>query len=418
MGLFSNTAVNRGIASLFEKKVDKNDIGSQSETVDSTQTPQHEPVREHRIASETETNQEAENDSKSQETESRDEIEDAYMKRAARAQSKQESKENQAEDEQSESDGDEDDDESDSNQSEHADSQESDGAESTDRLETEVKASETMNVKSDTHAASDLERTLFVKNVPYSAMTDRKVQKAFKLAFGPGVQSVRFRSIALGEIVPRKVGFIKQKLNTLRDSVNSYIVYTSPERVKEVMDKMNGFEFDGHHLFVDSAAKPRPQVAKRSVFIGNLSFDATEERLYQMFADCGKIENLRIVRDRKFNIGKGFAYIQFDDVSTVQLALMKNDQECDGRKLRVIRCSKNAKSTQRDSKPTKSEKSFKQKQTKRSQSGKPKRESSGSDKPGKVLEGERSRPGETPTLGRKRKPRHENGRAKRARKNK
>jgi nucleolar protein 12 len=47
------------------------------------------------------------------------------------------------------------------------------------------------------------------------------------------------------------------------------------------------------------------------VFVGNLPFDVQDEELYTHFERCGEIEFVRIVRDKKTNIGKGFGYVQF-----------------------------------------------------------------------------------------------------------
>jgi nucleolar protein 12 len=45
--------------------------------------------------------------------------------------------------------------------------------------------------------------------------------------------------------------------------------------------------------------------------VGNLPFDVQDEAIYMHFTRCGKIEFVRIVRDKKTNIGKGFGYVQF-----------------------------------------------------------------------------------------------------------
>ena len=45
--------------------------------------------------------------------------------------------------------------------------------------------------------------------------------------------------------------------------------------------------------------------------MGNLAFDVQDEDVYQHFAPCGEIEFVRIVRDKRTNIGKGFGYVQF-----------------------------------------------------------------------------------------------------------
>ena len=51
------------------------------------------------------------------------------------------------------------------------------------------------------------------------------------------------------------------------------------------------------------------------MFVGNLPFDVQDEDLYTHFTRCGEIEFVRVVRDKKTNIGKGFGYVQFKVVS-------------------------------------------------------------------------------------------------------
>ena len=44
----------------------------------------------------------------------------------------------------------------------------------------------------------------------------------------------------------------------------------------------------------------------------NMSFlDVEEEPLRNHFEDCGEIENVRLIRDRKTQLGKGFGYVLF-----------------------------------------------------------------------------------------------------------
>ena len=39
---------------------------------------------------------------------------------------------------------------------------------------------------------------------------------------------------------------------------------------------------------------------------------AEEDDLWKMFESCGKISGIRLIRDRRTGIGKGFAYINFE----------------------------------------------------------------------------------------------------------
>lgn len=43
-----------------------------------------------------------------------------------------------------------------------------------------------------------------------------------------------------------------------------------------------------------------------------INLDTEEESLRQVFNDCGEIEAVRIVRDSKTGLGKGFGFILFE----------------------------------------------------------------------------------------------------------
>ena len=40
--------------------------------------------------------------------------------------------------------------------------------------------------------------------------------------------------------------------------------------------------------------------------------DAEEEKVREHFEDCGEIENVRLIKDRKTQLGKGFGYVLFE----------------------------------------------------------------------------------------------------------
>ncbi|KAF9091796.1 Nucleolar protein 12 [Mortierella sp. GBA35] len=184
-------------------------------------------------------------------------------------------------------------------------------------------------------------RTAFVGNLAVTSMAkgDFKKLKAAFSAFGP-VESIRFRSIAFSELLPRKIAFITGKLHPERDVVNAYIVFKNKDSVAKAVAAMNGQLFLNKHIRVDTVDGAKKHQPKKSVFVGNLSFDAQEEDLWNFFKDSGDIENVRIIRDRKTNLGKGFAYVQFQDRASVDVALRLHDTKMGTRKLRVVRCKR------------------------------------------------------------------------------
>jgi len=92
-------------------------------------------------------------------------------------------------------------------------------------------------------------------------------------------------------------------------------------------------------------ANPTAHDHKRSVFIGNLPFDVQDEDLYTHFSRCGAIEFVRVVRDKKTNIGKGFGYVQFKERDAIDKAILLNDKPATTikRKLRVTYAKKEEK---------------------------------------------------------------------------
>ena len=108
----------------------------------------------------------------------------------------------------------------------------------------------------------------------------------------------------------------------------------------------NNCIFHGNHIRIDSVAQANSGIAstKKSVFVGNIPFDASEESLRQVFAlgtsgGNDGIVNVRIVRDRSKNLGKGFGYVQFSDHSYAKEALALNGTFLDNRQLRIVKIS-------------------------------------------------------------------------------
>ena len=55
----------------------------------------------------------------------------------------------------------------------------------------------------------------------------------------------------------------------------------------------------------------------QNLFVGNLSYDTTEDTLRTLFAEFGQIESARLITDRYSGRSKGFAFVE---MSTEQAA--------------------------------------------------------------------------------------------------
>ena len=84
----------------------------------------------------------------------------------------------------------------------------------------------------------------------------------------------------------------------------------------------------------------------RTVFIGNISFEASEEELHTLFGSVGPVVNLRLVVDRDTGKRKGFGFVEYADQETA-LSAVRNLNELDlhGRQLRVNIAEQDTKTT-------------------------------------------------------------------------
>lgn len=75
---------------------------------------------------------------------------------------------------------------------------------------------------------------------------------------------------------------------------------------------------------------------KTTIFVGNMPFTVSEEQVRSHFSECGKIENVRIIRDSKTHLGKGIGYLQFEEKTAMRKAIDDlHEKEFQGRKLRI-----------------------------------------------------------------------------------
>jgi len=57
------------------------------------------------------------------------------------------------------------------------------------------------------------------------------------------------------------------------------------------------------------------------IYVGNLSYDVTEEELRQEFLAFGKVESVSIITDKYSGRPKGFAFVEIPSVSEGQAAI-------------------------------------------------------------------------------------------------
>lgn len=76
-------------------------------------------------------------------------------------------------------------------------------------------------------------------------------------------------------------------------------------------------------------------MSNKKIYVGNISFDTTEEELKNEFLEYGDIDEVKIIIDHQTNRSKGFGFITFATTEAMEASLAKNGEEVQGRKLRV-----------------------------------------------------------------------------------
>ena len=73
----------------------------------------------------------------------------------------------------------------------------------------------------------------------------------------------------------------------------------------------------------------------KKVYVGNLSFDATEVQVSEMFAQYGKVDSIAMITDRDSGRFRGFCFVEMEDSAANAAIKALNDTDLDGRMLRV-----------------------------------------------------------------------------------
>ncbi len=73
-----------------------------------------------------------------------------------------------------------------------------------------------------------------------------------------------------------------------------------------------------------------------NIYVGNLSFDATEGDIEHAFSEFGEVKSVSIVKDRDTGRSRGFGFVEMHDKESGQKAIDGlNDQQIAGRPVTV-----------------------------------------------------------------------------------
>ena len=79
-----------------------------------------------------------------------------------------------------------------------------------------------------------------------------------------------------------------------------------------------------------------PGVFSVKIYVGNLSYETTDETLRDLFSQHGEVEEVAVIADRDTGRSRGFAFVTMPDAQQAQAAIAAlNGMDFEGRSLNV-----------------------------------------------------------------------------------
>ena len=100
-------------------------------------------------------------------------------------------------------------------------------------------------------------------------------------------------------------------------------------------DRQTGGKFCRKNAERIEKKHPAPADGSIEIYVGNLSYDLTEDVLRKEFEAFGKVNSARIITNRYNGKSKGFGFVQMPDRAEAEKACAAlNDKEIMGRKMK------------------------------------------------------------------------------------
>ncbi len=74
----------------------------------------------------------------------------------------------------------------------------------------------------------------------------------------------------------------------------------------------------------------------KKIYVGNLSYDTTEEQIKELISKSGSVESVNLITDKYSGKSKGFAFVEMINDEDAKKAIAEaNGTELDGRNIKV-----------------------------------------------------------------------------------
>lgn len=74
----------------------------------------------------------------------------------------------------------------------------------------------------------------------------------------------------------------------------------------------------------------------KKIYVGNLSYNTTEDGLFSVFSQFGQVDSAMVIRDRLTDQSRGFGFVEMElEAAALEAIAALNGQMIDGRRVRV-----------------------------------------------------------------------------------
>ncbi|XP_068811780.1 embryonic polyadenylate-binding protein 2 [Struthio camelus] len=109
------------------------------------------------------------------------------------------------------------------------------------------------------------------------------------------------------------------------------------ERLKELqLEAESRFIMSSEAGLFPKTTEEKMEVDQRSIYVGNVDYGGTAEELESHFNSCGQINRVTILCDKFSGHPKGYAYIEFEEKSSVKAAVELDESVFRGRIIKVL----------------------------------------------------------------------------------
>jgi nucleolin len=207
--------------------------------------------------------------------------------------------------------------------------------------------------KADTEATAPPKKKKLANDDTAAATDDPSSRTVFvgRLSWNVDSDWLKSEFEECGEVIGARV---QMDRNTGKSRGFAYVEFADATSVEKAL-QLSGKDIDGRPINVDrstnnksSGGSGNPNEGRRAaygdktsppnsvLFVGNLSWDANEDSLWDVFAEYGDVKSVRVPTDRESGKVKGFGYVEFFAIESAKKAFEGvQGMELLGRNLRL-----------------------------------------------------------------------------------